>query len=100
MLPSQTRAAKALRSGIGNATSLPPLIAQVEFTKDDVARVIALIVAIAQATYAFAPAVFGVLLEISSGAALHIGSGTAGFFVAAAMTQLVAMACFLAGRTA
>ena len=44
--------------GIGNATSLPPLIAQVEFVKEDVARVVALIVAIAQASYAFAPAAF------------------------------------------
>ena len=34
-------------AGIGNATSLPPLIAQVEFVKDDVPRVVALIVAIA-----------------------------------------------------
>jgi hypothetical protein len=37
--------------GIGNATSLPPLIAQVEFLKDDVARVVPLIVAISQGTY-------------------------------------------------
>src|SRR6266852_4359103 len=42
--------------GFGNATSLPPLIAQVEFVKDDVPRVVALILAVAQATYAFAPA--------------------------------------------
>jgi hypothetical protein len=49
-------------SGIGNATSLPPLIAQVEFAKDDVPRVIALIVGMAQAAYAFAPAVCGVML--------------------------------------
>ena len=42
-------------SGIGNATSLPPLIAQAEFLKDDVPRVVALTVAIAQGTYAFAP---------------------------------------------
>ena len=47
--------------GIGNATSLPPLIAQVEFVKDDVARVVPLIVAISQGAYAFAPAAFGVI---------------------------------------
>src|SRR5512139_378136 len=35
-------------AGIGNATSLPPLIAQVEFTQQDVPRVVALIVAMAQ----------------------------------------------------
>jgi MFS family permease len=48
-------------AGIGNVTSLPPLIAQVEFVKEDATRVVPLIVAIGQATYAFAPAVFGVL---------------------------------------
>jgi hypothetical protein len=41
-------------SGIGNATSLPPPIAQAEFAKEDVPRLVALIVASAQATYAFA----------------------------------------------
>jgi hypothetical protein len=35
--------------GFGNATSLPPLIAQVEFVESDVLRVVALIVAIARA---------------------------------------------------
>lgn len=48
-------------SGIGNATSLPPLIAQVEFSREHTARVIALMVAISQATYAFAPAFFGLV---------------------------------------
>ncbi|WP_413795655.1 MULTISPECIES: MFS transporter [unclassified Pseudomonas] len=46
-------------SGIGNATSLPPLIAQTEFSREHIAKVIALLVAISQATYAFAPAFFG-----------------------------------------
>jgi hypothetical protein len=41
-------------AGFGNATSLPPLIAQIEFVKDDVPRVVALVVGIAQAAYAFA----------------------------------------------
>ncbi|MDF3810440.1 MULTISPECIES: MFS transporter [Rhodopseudomonas] len=50
-------------AGIGNATSLPPLIAQVEFVKADVPRVVPLIVAIGQATYAFAPATFGLIRE-------------------------------------
>jgi hypothetical protein len=49
--------------GIGNATSLPPLIAQREFARQDVARVVALIVAIAQAAYALAPATFGLIRE-------------------------------------
>ena len=50
-------------SGIGNATSLPPLIAQVEFVKEDVARVVPLIVAISQGSFAFAPLVFGLIRE-------------------------------------
>jgi len=37
-------------AGIGNATSLPPLIAQAEFVKDDVGRVVALNLAIGQQT--------------------------------------------------
>ncbi|RMM82774.1 Membrane protein [Pseudomonas coronafaciens pv. striafaciens] len=45
--------------GIGNATSLPPLIAQAEFPRQQVTRVVTLIVAIAQGCYAFAPVFFG-----------------------------------------
>src|SRR5215468_5362812 len=51
--------------GIGNATSLPPLIAQVEFVADDISRVVSLIVAVAQGAYAFAPAAFGVIREVA-----------------------------------
>ena len=52
-------------AGFGNATSLPPLIAQVEFVKEDVARVVGLIVGISQGGYAFAPALFGVIRELA-----------------------------------
>ncbi|MHA6495423.1 MFS transporter [Pseudomonas borbori] len=48
-------------AGIGNATSLPPLIAQAEFPRQQTQRVIALIVATSQGCYAFAPALFGLL---------------------------------------
>jgi hypothetical protein len=83
-------------AGIGNVTSLPPLIAQVEFVKEDAARVVPLIVAIGQATYAFAPATFGVLrLGEANGTVTHPGSM---LFVAAATVQVAAAACFLAGR--
>jgi hypothetical protein len=82
--------------GIGNATSLPPLIAQIEFVGDDVPRVVPLIVAIGQATYAFAPAVFGLIRELAPSA------GAAGaapwLFVAAAIIQALAIVAFLAGR--
>jgi hypothetical protein len=54
-----------LGAGFGNATSLPPLIAQIEFVKRDVPPVVALIVSIAQGAYAFAPAVFGLVREIA-----------------------------------
>jgi MFS family permease len=80
--------------GIGNATSLPPLIAQTEFAPEDVSRVVALIVATSQAAYAFAPAVFGVVRGFDSA-----GSGAAPlFFAAAALVQALAIGAYLAGR--
>jgi len=85
-------------SGIGNATSLPPLIAQAEFARDDVQRVVALIVAIAQGTYAFAPALFGALLVATGGAAPRIGDGASVLLLAVMAVQLIAIACFVAGR--
>lgn len=54
--------------GIGNATTLPPLIAQQDFRESDVARAVALLVASGQATYAFAPALFGLLREVDPAA--------------------------------
>lgn len=85
-------------SGIGNATSLPPLIAQAEFARADVPRVVALIVATAQATYAFAPALLGLLLVATGGAAARVGQGTGALLAAVAGVQLLAMACFVLGR--
>jgi hypothetical protein len=84
--------------GIGNATSLPPLIAQAEFAGNDVARVVPLIVAIGQAAYAFAPATFGVIRELTArGHAIGAGPATP-FFAAAALVQVLAIGAFLAGR--
>ena len=80
-------------AGIGNTTSLPPLIAQVEFAKEDVARVVPLIVAIGQGTYAFAPAIFGALRALSAGQATLV-------FIVAAAVQGWAVAMFLWGRRA
>lgn len=77
--------------GIGNATSLPPLIAQVEFSKVDVARVVALIVAISQAAYAFAPATFGFIRENVSEQAIYI---------TAVGVQAAAIVAYMAGRQA
>ena len=80
--------------GIGNATSLPPLIAQQEFSPSVTARVVPLIVAIGQAGYAFAPAAFG-LMRGGDGAG---ATGSASLFLCAAAIQLAAMGCMLAGR--
>ncbi len=71
--------------GLGNATSLPPLIAQQDFRDADVARVVGLVVAVGQGAYAFAPATFG-LLRLADPAAL---------FLAAAACQGLAAAIVL-----
>jgi hypothetical protein len=77
--------------GIGNATSLPPLIAQAEFAGAQAGRVVALIVALAQAAYAFAPAGFGVVRTLAGGGAV---------LALALVVQLLAIAAFAAGRGA
>ncbi len=85
-------------AGFGNATSLPPLVAQLEFVNDDVPRVVALIVAIAQAAYAFAAAAFG-LIRASAPGATGVATGAApSLFVAAALVQGLAIGAFLSGR--
>lgn len=70
--------------GIGNATSLPPPIAQHEFSARDAARVVPLAVALSQAAYSAAPLAFGALRA----------SGDAGlaFFAAAMLLQALAAA--------
>jgi len=81
-------------SGIGNATSLPPLIAQTEFAREDAQRVVPLIVAMSQGAYAFAPALFGVLRVVSEQA----GHPLFWFLAAAAGLQAGAIASFALGR--
>jgi len=80
-------------AGIGNATSLPPLIAQAEFAKEDVQRAVALIVAIGQGSYAFAPVIFGLIRDHEAA-----GGGAPLFFVVAAAIQGLAILSFLIGR--
>lgn len=77
--------------GLGNATSLPPMIAQSDFAPADTARVVALVTASSQAVYAFAPAAFGLLRE---------GFGAEALFLAAALVQLGAAGVLLSGRDA
>jgi hypothetical protein len=80
--------------GIGNATSLPPLIAQVEFATEDVSRVVPMIVAVGQGVYAFAPATFGLIRALAPQAA-----ATPFLFLAAAAIQGCAVAALLLGRS-
>lgn len=83
-------------SGIGNATSLPPLIAQTEFAREDAARVVPLIVALSQGAYAFAPLAFGLLRTLLQASDLSL----LGFLAMAAALQAAAIACLAAGRGA
>lgn len=76
-------------AGLGNVTSLPPLIAQSEFRPGDVPRVVALVTATGQAGYALAPAGFGLLLTVT-------GSGTI-LFAGAGLIQLAAISALLFG---
>jgi hypothetical protein len=85
-------------AGFGNATSLPPLIAQVEFVTEDVTRVVGLIVGISQGGYAFAPALFGLIRELAPAAAGAAAGAAPYVFVTAALVQALAIAAFLAGR--
>jgi MFS family permease len=81
--------------GIGNATSLPPMMAQVEFAKEDVPRIVALVTAVSQGTYAFAPAVFGLIRQATDAAGSSYSSAV--FFVAAGVQALAAVV-YLLGR--
>jgi cyanate permease len=78
--------------GLGNLVSLPPLIAEREFAPTDLGRVVALVVALNQAVYSFAPAVFGALHDVS-------GSYRAPLLLAVVLHGLAAM-LVLAGRGA
>ncbi len=84
--------------GFGNGTFLPPLIAQAEFAREDVGRVVALIVAIAQGTYSFAPATFGLIREFAAPASGMAAGTVPSFYFAAALMQGLAICSFLAGR--
>ncbi|UVL86328.1 MFS transporter [Pseudomonas sp. B21-028] len=83
-------------SGIGNATSLPPLIAQTEFSREHTARVIALMVAISQGSYAFAPAFFGLVRAAFS----HPNQAIAAVVTAVVAVQALAILSFYRGASA
>ena len=83
--------------GFGNATSLPPLIAQIEFADEDVPRAVSLIVASGQAIYAFAPATFGMIRDLAPAMGLA-SNGGAGVYIFAATVQALAVVMFFTGR--
>jgi MFS family permease len=76
--------------GIGSLLSLPPLIAQSEFAAGEVPRVVALVTAVNQAVFAFAPAIFGVLREVSGAYTMP--------FMLAAVVQIIAGVIIVMGR--
>ena len=76
--------------GVGNLTSMMPLIVQKEFRPADVGAVVALVTAINQAVFALAPGIFGWLRDLND-------SYTVAFLVAGAI-QLVAAVVLVMGR--
>lgn len=76
--------------GVGNLTSLPPLIAQREFRTIDVGTAVALVIAINQAIFAFAPAIFGWLHDFTASYVVA--------FLVAAGAQVAAAAILVWGR--
>ncbi len=76
--------------GLGNLVSLPPLIAEAEFPAADVGRAVALVIAINQASFSFAPGIFGALHDLA-------GSYAAPLALAVAL-QTSATALVLRGR--
>lgn len=83
--------------GIGNATSLPPLIAQADFAPVDVPRVVARSVALAQALYAFAPAVLAGLMVDASHRTPSLGVTTGAYFIVIFLLQALAATCVMSG---
>lgn len=76
--------------GVGNIVSLPPLIAQVEFDRADVPRVMSLVTAVNQALFAFAPAVIGALHDA-------VGNYAVPFAFAAAVLFMAGVVIFAGG---
>lgn len=78
---------------IGNATSLPPLIAHAEFAPTDVARVVARGVALSQLLYACAPPVLARLILGGSAAESSFSCATGVFFAVIFSLQALAATC-------
>ncbi|WP_050783607.1 MFS transporter [Methylobacterium nodulans] len=78
--------------GVGSQLSLPPQIAGVEFTPTDAPRVMALVTAANQTSYAFAPAILGLLRDLSRGSTAPL--------LMMVLMQALAAAIVLSGRSA
>jgi MFS family permease len=76
--------------GIGNLLTLPPLIAQQEFAPAQVGRVVALVTAVNQAVFAFAPLLLGLLYGATHGYTVP--------FAVVALVQVIAAGIVLLGR--
>lgn len=76
--------------GVGNLTSLPPLISQKTFASHDVATVVALLTSVNQAGFALAPAAIGLLRDATTSYVLP--------FVIAAVLQVIAAVIIVFGR--
>lgn len=77
--------------GIGTTASMPPLIAQGEFTPSDLPRAVALVMGISQGCFAFAPLAFGALRVVGSNGHAPL------VFAAAAALQMGAVAALWLG---
>lgn len=86
--------------GLGNTTSLPPLIAQQDFAAAETGRVVALVTACSQACYAFAPLAFGALRDLLPPAPGLPGGHAPALFALAAAVQLAALLVLLFSRRA
>jgi MFS family permease len=73
--------------GVGNTTSLPGLLVQQDFPKQHFARIVSLVVAINQYSFAFGPSLLGQLEHAK-------GNYSAGLFVCLSMEAMAAIMVF------
>ena len=86
--------------GLGNVTSLPPLVVRQDFAPADIACAAALVTACNQARYAFASAAFGLLRDLGAPAVASLGSGPPLLFVVAALVQVTTTSIIMLDRPA
>ena len=87
-----------VRLGLRLGHLLPPLVAQVEFVREEVVRVVALIVGISQATLRLRPRLVRPHPRVRPAAAGAAPGAAPYLFAAAALAQTLAIGAFLVGR--